>query len=189
MRKGTSRSLSAASAIPGTPLPDFQLTDQDNRPLTGRSFSGRVLVVTFIYTRCPLPDFCPLMVSHLERLRRQVNERGAGANLSLLGITLDPAYDAPAVLRAYGESVLKGSDRFDQWTLATGSAAQIQTLARFFGVDYRQESGLITHTLATAVVGKDGRVMRVLPSNSWLPDDLIRVVEQGIETPAEAPGE
>lgn len=186
MTRGTSRSL---SAVPGTPLPDFRLIDQNNQPLTGRSFAGRVLVVTFIYTRCPLPDFCPLMVSHLERLRRHVDDRGAGANVALLAITLDPAYDSPAVLRAYGESVLKGTDRFDQWTLATGSATQIEMLAKFFGVEYRQESGLVTHTLATGVIGKDGRLVRLLPSNSWSPADLIRVVEQGIETPPEAPGE
>ena len=88
--------------------------------MTLRDFAGRVLVVTFIYTRCPLPDFCPLMVRHLETVRRRANEEGIGSRLALLGVTLDPAFDTPAVLRAYGESVLKGADRFDQWTLATG---------------------------------------------------------------------
>ena len=122
--------------------------------------AGRVLVVTFLYTRCPLPDFCPLMVQHLEAVRRRANDAGMGGRLALLGVTLDPAFDTPAVLRAYGESVLKESNRFDQWTLATGTVAQVEDVARFFGIGYRAEGGLVTHTLTTAVIGGDGRVVR-----------------------------
>ena len=142
------------------------------------------MIVTFIYTRCPLPDFCPLMVKHLEAVRRRANEEGLGSRLALLGVTLDPAFDTPPVLRAYGESVLKAPDRFDQWTLATGTAAQVEDVARFFGVGYRAEGGFVTHTLTTAVVGHDGRVMRVFGSNSWRPDDVYDVVRRGIERAA-----
>jgi protein SCO1/2 len=124
------------------------------------------------------------MVRHLETLRRRTNEDGLGSRLALLGVTLDPAFDTPQVLRAYGESVLQGSNRFDQWTLATGTPAQIENVARFFGVGYRADSGLITHTLVTAVIGdggNDGRVMRVFESNSWRPDEVYDVVRRGIE--------
>ena len=119
-------------------MPDFQLLDQDGRSRTSGSFAGRVLIVTFIYTRCPLPDFCPLMIKHLESVRRRANEEGIGGRLALLGVTLDPAFDTPPVLRAYGESMLKGAGRFDQWTLAGGTAAQIEAVARFFGVGYQE---------------------------------------------------
>ena len=98
------------------------------------------------------------------------------AGIAFLGVTLDPAYDTPAVLHAYGQSVLKGTDRFTQWTLATGSPQQIEEAARFFGVDYRAEQGLVTHTLATAVIGPDGRIARMFASNSWLPGELFDVV-------------
>jgi protein SCO1 len=170
----------AGRASPGGIVPDLPLTGQDGRSITLRDFAGRVLVVTFIYTRCPLPDFCPLMVRHLEAVRRRAAHEGMAGSLALLGVTLDPAYDTPAVLKAYGESVLAGDDRFAVWTLATGSPAEIEAVARFFGVGYRAENGLVTHTLSTAVVGHDGRVVRLFPSNAWTPDGLFEAVRTGI---------
>jgi len=178
------RAPATTRAAPGALVPDLPLVDQGGAPVTVRSGAGRVRVVTFIYTRCPLPDYCPLMVSHLEALRRRVNEEGLGGRLSLLGVTLDPAIDTPAVLKAYGESVLKAPGRFEQWTLATGTAAQVQDVARFFGVEYRADGGVVTHTLATAVLSHDGRVMRLFASNSWRPDDLYYAVQRGIEQAA-----
>ena len=174
----------AGQAVPGTIVPPFELRDQDDRIVRMREFSGRVLVVTFIYTRCPLPDFCPLMVRNLETVRRRADADGIGTRLALLGVTLDPAFDTPAVLRAYGESVLKSASRFDHWTFATGTPARIEEVARFFGVTARAEGGLVTHTLSTAVVGHDGRIMRLFPSNSWRPDELYDVVRLGVERSA-----
>jgi protein SCO1/2 len=176
----------AGHAVPGTIIPPFELRDQNDRVVRMREFSGRVLVVTFIYTRCPLPDFCPLMVRNLEAVRLRADAEGTASRLALLGVTLDPAFDTPAVLQAYGESVLKTADRFDRWTLATGTPEQIEEVARFFGVTARAEGGLVTHTLSTVVIGHDGRIMRLFPSNSWRPDELYEVVRLGIErsTPA-----
>jgi protein SCO1/2 len=167
--------------IPGVLVPDLPLLDQDGRPTGLRAFAGRVLVVTFIYTRCPLPDFCPLMVKHLESVRRQLTEANLGGRVAMLGITLDPTFDTPDVLRTYGESVLKGSNRFDQWTLATGTPAQVEDVARFLGVAYRAEGGLVTHTLMTVVVSHDGRIIRMLESNSWRPEELYEVVRKAID--------
>jgi protein SCO1/2 len=173
-------------AVPGMIVPPFELRDQGDRPVTLQGFAGRVLVVAFIYTRCPLPDFCPLMVRNLEAIRRRADAEGIGSRLALLGVTLDPAFDTPGVLRAYGESVLKSANRFDRWTLATGTPAQVEEVAQFFGVIARAEGGLVTHTLSTAVVGHDGRIMRLFPSNSWRPDELYDVVRHGVERSAPA---
>jgi protein SCO1/2 len=171
-------------AMPGAVVPDFPLLDQNGGPISLGNAAGRVLLVTFIYTRCPLPDLCPLMIKHLEHVRQRVNEKGLGARLGLLGITLDPAFDTPAVLRTYGESVLKGPDPFGQWTLATGTAGQVDDVASYFGVASRADGGLVTHTLATAVVSHDGRVVRTFASNSWRPDDVFDVVRRSIERAA-----
>jgi protein SCO1 len=172
----------ATSLAPsGATVPDFGLVDQNGDPFTMRKFDGRVVVVTFIYTRCPLPDFCPLMVKHLEVVRQRAYERGHGADLALLGVTLDPAVDTPDVLRAYGVSRLKGPTPFNQWTLATGTSSQIDDVARFFGVAYRTEGGLVTHTLSTSVIGRDGRIIQTFASNSWRPDELFDVVQRGLE--------
>ena len=181
----TGKSMSdAGRAMPGVVVPDFQLLDQDGRSLTMKDFAGRVLIVTFIYSRCPLPDFCPLMVKNLESVRRRANDEGIGGRLALLGVTLDPAFDTPTVLRVYGQSVLKGANRFDQWTLASGTAAHVEDVARFFAVGYQSDDGLVTHTLSTVVVGHDGRIMRTFASNSWRPDELFDVVRRGVERAA-----
>jgi protein SCO1/2 len=182
-RRGSGQS-NAARAMPGAIVPELRLVDQDGETFTLRDLAGKAVVLTFIYTRCPLPDFCPLMVKHLESIRRRANEAGLGGRLALLGVTLDPAFDTPIVLRTYGESALKGADRFDQWTLATGSAEEIEAVAQFFGVGYRGENGLVTHTLTTAVVGHDGRVMRVFESNAWHPDELFDVARRVVERAA-----
>jgi protein SCO1/2 len=171
-------------AMPGAIVPDLPLVDENGAPMTLRGAAGRVLVVTFLYTRCPMPDLCPLMVTHLETVRRRANEEGLGSRVAFLGVTLDPVVDTPAVLHAYGQSALKASNRFDQWTLATGTAAQVEAVARFFGVGYRAEGGFVVHTLQTAVVGHDGRIMRMFGSNSWRPEELYDVVRGGIERAA-----
>ena len=177
--------VTASHAAPGVVVPAFPLVNQDGKSLTLRDFAGRVVVITFVYTRCPLPDFCPLMVKHLERVRREAREEQFGDRVALLGVSLDPEHDTPAVLRAYGESMLKEADRFDQWTLATGTAAQVEAVTQFFGVGARAEGGLVTHTLATAVIGHDSRIMRIFPSNSWRPDDLLAEVRRGVERAAD----
>ena len=170
-----------ARATPGAVVPDLPLVDQNGVPFTLRDGAARVRIITFIYTRCPLPDFCPLMLKNLEAVRRRADQEGLGSQLALVGVTLDPAFDTPAVLRAYGELMLKGSNRFDQWSLTTGTPAQIENVARFFGVGYRADGGLVTHTLTTAIVSHDGRVMRVFESNSWRPEEVYDVVRRGIE--------
>jgi protein SCO1/2 len=185
--RGRGQSI-AGRAMPGAIVPEFRLVDQDGETFMLRDLAGKAVVMTFIYTRCPLPDFCPLMVKHLEGVRRHANEAGIGDRVALLGVTLDPSFDTPAVLRTYGESVLKGRDRFDQWTLATGTADQIEAVAQFFGVGYRGENGLVTHTLTTAVVGHEGRVMRVFESNAWHPDELFDVARRVVERAAASTG-
>jgi protein SCO1/2 len=174
--------VSPTSLAPaGAAVPDFGLVDQNGEVFSLSRFGGRVVVVTFIYTRCPLPDFCPLMVKHLEAVRRRVNDERRGASLALVGITLEPAFDTPDVLRAYGESRLKGPTPFNQWTLATGTSEQIEDAARFFGVAYRVDGDVVTHTLSTSIVGHDGRIIQTLASNSWRPDELFDVVLSGLE--------
>lgn len=174
----SAREMVATDAVPGVIVPPFDLKDQGGAPLTLRQFRGRVLVVTFIYTRCPLPEFCPLMVSHLETVRRGLHDVGQAGRARFLGVTLDPTFDTPAVLRTYGDGMLSDEPRFSEWSLATGTDDSVREIARFFGVDYRAGGGTVVHGLATAVIGADGRVVRVWPSNSWTPADVLEVVQR-----------
>ena len=173
-------------AAPGVPVPAFPLIDQDGRARTLHDPAGRVQVLTFTYSRCPLPDFCPLMIRHLENVRQRAAREGIGDRLALIGVTLDPAFDTPAVLRTYGTSVLKDASRFERWTLATGPVEEIDAVARFFGVRSAGEGGTITHTLATAVITHDRRIMRLFASNSWHPDELFDAVRSAIQRAAGA---
>jgi len=96
----------------------------------------------------------------------------------LLGISIDPEYDTPEVLKAYGEKRISGPNPFAHWDLATGSVEDIRQIAAWFGLTYFRESGQITHSLVTAVIDKAGRLLKVFPANSWRPQDIVDVVQQ-----------
>jgi protein SCO1/2 len=161
----------------GDEVPDFQLTNQDGKPITLRTFRGQTVILTFIYTRCPFPDFCPLMMKNFNAVKSELARDPAVARqVHMLSISIDPDYDTPAVLRSYGEKMIRGKRPFENWDLATATPAQIGRMASWFGLTYSYESGQITHSLVTAVVGPNGRLVRVLPSNSWRPEELVATV-------------
>lgn len=167
----------AAAPVParrlreGDPVPPFALRDQLDRPLTQDDLQGRWTVLTFIFTRCPVPEFCPLMSQRFRTLQQQLAAAGsAGTPVQLLSITLDPEFDTPPILRAYGESY--GADPA-RWRLATGTKEQIMALTRAFAVHTEQSRGTLDHTLATALIGPDGRVRTIWRGNDWKPDEVL----------------
>jgi protein SCO1/2 len=197
--EGVSVSKGVTSTVPqgawtppaaGTPLPEVTLTDQDAKPLDWSRFHGQPLVLTFIYTRCPLPDYCPLMMQRFAALEKALAaaatagaSAGAGAGdpalagTRLLAISVDPAFDTPAVLRAFGQRYATGvgpDKRFTRWQLATGAPDNVKRLAGFFGLDYFEEDGQIMHALRTAIVDSHGGVYRVFEGNSWTVDEILR---------------
>lgn len=151
--------LLASPAVPalvavGEPLPDFTLTDQHGAPVTLSSLRGRVLAVTFVYSRCPLPDYCPRMMTNLREVRDRYRDR-LGRDLGLLTISFDPRHDTPQVLRKY--AAFYGAD-VPGWHLLTGSEEAIAKVCAAFGIEYWPDQGLITHTLQTAVIDREGRL-------------------------------
>jgi protein SCO1/2 len=181
-KKASGPILTTPPVLPGPPIgaevPDFQLRNQDDEAIRLRQFKGRAVILTFIYTRCPLPDFCPLMMKHFDAINRQVASRpDLAPHVHLLGVSVDPEYDTPAVLKAYGKAFVTGRDSFERLTLATGAPAEIRAMATYFGLTYSQDSAQIQHTLSTAIIGVDGRVVALLPSNSWRPSDALDAVE------------
>ncbi|HEX8178477.1 MAG TPA: SCO family protein [Pyrinomonadaceae bacterium] len=166
-----------AEPQPGAPVPDFALTNQDGQPINLQHYHGRALVVTFIYTRCPLPDFCTRMSTNFAALNRAIQ---ADAELQpfahLLSITLDPAFDTPKVLRSYGAAHTENfaQEKFEHWELATGRPEEIKQLAQFFGLTYMQESDQIIHSLRTALVSPEGKLVKVYRGNEWQPADVLR---------------
>lgn len=169
----------STAAVMGTEVPDFLLHDQDDRPIHLHQFRGEILMLTFIYTRCPFPDFCPLMMKNFKEVKRALDaDPEVSRQARYLSISLDPAYDTPAVLRAYGTRFIPGDDRFARWTLATAAPAQIRPMATYFGVSYRKDGEQISHSLSTAIIGADGKLVSLMGDNAWRPGDAVTTLRQ-----------
>ncbi|HEX8146043.1 MAG TPA: SCO family protein [Pyrinomonadaceae bacterium] len=157
---------------PGAEVPDVKLVNQDGRPLSTKQFRGRALVVTFVYTRCPLPDYCPLMSANFARLNSAITEdAGLRKRAHLLSVTLDPEYDSPPVLKAYGSTYAGG--KFDNWDFVTGEPGEVRRLAEFFGLTYKAEGDQVIHSLRTAVVTPDGKLLKIYRGNEWKPEEVL----------------
>jgi protein SCO1/2 len=165
-------------ADPGTPLPDVALIDQDAKPFRLARYRGHLLLVNFSFTRCPLPEYCPLSMSQLAKVEQESAKTPAlKQSLRLLTVTLDPSYDTPAILKTYGEKSVTGDGparRFSRWSMATGETADIRKLAGFFGLDFYHESDRIIHSLRTGIIDPDGKVFKVFEGNEWTVEDMMR---------------
>jgi protein SCO1/2 len=167
----------AVALAAGDPVPDFTLTDQTNHPVTFSAFAGKVVALNFVYTRCPLPDYCFRLSNNFGQLRRRF---GANRDLILLTITFDPVNDQPDVLARYAQ-IWKADPQF--WHFLTGPTAQIQRLCALFGVGYWPDEGLYTHALHTAVIDRQGRLAANLEGNRFTAQQLADLVETVLKRP------
>lgn len=138
----------------GSAVPDFELIDQAGGRVSLASLKGKVVAVNFIYTRCPLPDYCPRMVANFRAIRERFKDR-IGGDLVLLTVTFDPKYDTPETLAKYAAGERAGGPG---WHFLTGDPLRIERVCAAFGIQYWPEEGLITHTLETAVIDRDGKL-------------------------------
>jgi protein SCO1/2 len=164
---------------PGDTVPDEQLIDQDGRRVRLSAWRGKALAVTFIYTRCPLPDFCPLMDRRFAAVQKKV---AADAELRdgvhLVSVTFDPTHDTPDVLKPHAASV--GADPA-VWSFLTGPPEAIAKVSERFGVSAIQESDAIqsiTHNLRTAVIDPRGRLVAIYTGRDWTPDQLVEALRE-----------
>ena len=161
-----------AEPQPGAPVPDVRLVNQDGKPVRTGQFKGRALLVTFVYTRCPMPDQCPLMSANFAQINGALeNDPDLRKRAHLLSVTLDPEYDRPEVLRSYGAAYAGG--KFDDWDFATGDPAEVRRLAEFFGLMYGREDGQLIHSLRTGIVTPDGKLYKIYRGNEWKPDEVL----------------
>jgi protein SCO1/2 len=164
---------SARTSI-GKEVPDLPLVNQDGKRIHLHQYRGKALLLTFIYTRCPLPNYCPLMSKNFAQILEQTQgDPKLSASTHLLSISIDPEYDKPAVLRAYGAACAGNPHAFEHWEFASGSPEQVRKVAEFFGLKYWTEGGQIVHALVTALVGPDGKVVKVYRGNDWQPAEVV----------------
>lgn len=163
---------------PGDDVPDIALTDQDGRAFRLSEWRGKTIALTFIFTRCPFPNYCPLMTRRFVEAQEVLWKRRAEwlqqDRVRFLTLSFDPEYDTPAVLKAYGE---RWNADFRHWTFATSPAIEMARFGASFGLSFWAEGGTITHNLATAVIRPDGKLQAVLRGNEWTALDLVREIE------------
>lgn len=161
------------AVVVGRPLTDVPLVNQDGETVRLTDFKGRAFAMTFIFTRCPLPDYCPRMTRNFKAVREILAAReDLAAKWHLMSVSFDPENDTPAALRSYGAYQ---QARFDQWGFYVGNAADIRRLASPLGLAYETPAGggPIAHNLRTLVVGPDGRVARIWSGNEWTAQEVV----------------
>ena len=171
----TGQTLDKAKQLlqPGDTIPDGDFVDQSGRKVTLSAFRGSTVVLTFIYTRCPLPTFCPLMDRNFVSIQEHMRADRALNHVHLVTVSFDPTRDTPAVLRAHAKEL---DANLAVWTFLTGKEKAVDDFAGKFGVfvvrnpnDQRD----ITHNLRTAVIGPDGVVKKIYTGNEWTPEDIL----------------
>jgi protein SCO1/2 len=186
--------LTPTTIVPGEPKPgdqitDFTLVNQDGKPIRLSQYKGRGVALTFVYTRCPQPDQCTLMSTNFAAIEQELQQsKDVYAKTHLLSITFDPEYDTPKVMRSYGASHSgRYSDEvFKHWEFATGTAEQVKAIAEYFGVRSFKDSATgkeeLIHSLRTAVIDPQGRLVKLYRGNEWKPADIAADLKSLVQT-------
>jgi protein SCO1 len=160
----------------GQAVPDIPLVDQLRRPLALSALRGRVVALNFIYTGCALPQFCFRVANQFGVLQRRFEDR-LGSDLVLLTVTFDPARDQPEVLAEYAK---QWNADAETWRFLSGTAANIRRMTGLFGVDFFPDEGLMNHTVRTAVIGRDGRLIANIEGNQHTAAQLGDLVQSAL---------
>jgi protein SCO1/2 len=158
---------------PGEAVPDAPFVDQDGKQRRFSSFKGAPVALTFIYTKCPIPDFCPLMDRNFAAVQTLLKDDPALANAHLVSVSFDPVNDTPAVLKQHAAGLKADPAR---WTFLTGDRDAIDQFAARFGVGVDRaldDPANITHRLRTAIVDADGKLFKVYTGNEWKPSQVV----------------
>jgi len=163
----------------GETMPDFSFVNQEGRRVRLSDYRGKVVAMTFIYTRCPLPDFCIRMSDHFARVQKSLSaDRTLAEKWHLMTISFDPKFDTPPVLKNYGKVYTKD---LSTWDFVTDSMKTILDIADGLElVTEDDEGGLIAHNLRTAVIDKKGALVEVFRGNEWTPQQLKQAMADAI---------
>lgn len=157
----------------GESVPNVALVDQEGSKRDFSSFKGVPVLMTFIYTQCPMPAFCPLMDRHFKTIQEKIAADPALQKVQLVSVSFDPITDTPPVLKAHAAKL--GADP-KRWTFVTGDRDEIDKFAMRFGVSVARDMKNpidITHNLRTAIVDAKGTLVKAYTGNDWQPDQVI----------------
>ena len=171
-----------AAAKEGDEVPNFTLQNQDGKQIQLNDYRGKALLLTFIYTRCPLPEYCTLMSNNFALVDRQLQQTPDVYNKThLLSVSIDPSYDTAQVLRSYGAAHTERyqEETFAHWEFASGG--QVTQMAEFFGLTFIAEKDQIIHGLKTVIVKPDGKVAKVYTGNEWKPEEVVSELKRALD--------
>jgi len=155
----------------GDPLPEYHFTNELGQAVSTTQFKGDAVAITFIFTRCPLPNFCPKMSTNFEQTQKLMLANTAGVtNWHLLTLSFDPVFDTPTVLKSYAARFAAEPAR---WNFLTGDIKDITAISTQFGQLFWQDEGALNHNLRTAVIDATGKVQKLFQGNSWTPEELV----------------
>jgi protein SCO1/2 len=164
----------AASTVPPRhwhPLLDYAFTNELGQPVRLGEFRGQVLAMTFFFSRCPIPDYCPRLMKNFEEASKKLRDMpGAPTNYHFLSVTFDPEFDTPARLKAYA----KGYE-YDpsHWSFLTGPADKLGELARLSDMKYQRDGAFFNHEMRTLIIDGDGKLRMVFPIGGNLSGSIV----------------
>jgi protein SCO1/2 len=172
-------SIAPRMLTPGEHVPDLPMVNQDGKTIHLSNFTGKAVLVTFLYTRCPSPSFCPRLTSQFARIQQELKKSPADYNNThLITISFDPKYDRPPVMRKYGLAYLDGdATGFSHWDFASTSEMDLGRLAQAFGLQYEQQDNRIAHNMSIVLIAPDGTVANFW-STTWTTPELLEALQQ-----------
>ena len=186
VRKQSPIADAPAQAKEGDEVPNYKLVNQDAKPISIKDYRGKTLLLTFIYTRCPDPEYCTLMSNNFAQIDRQLGQDAElYAKTHLLSISIDPEYDEPKVLRSYGAAHTERyqNETFAHWEFATGTKDQVKEIAQYFGLQYYPKNDQIIHALRTVIINPEGKVAKIYTGNEWKPEEVVEDKKSAAITP------
>ena len=174
---------SVVVAKEGDEVPNFTLRNQDNREIRINNYRGKALLLTFIYTRCPVPDYCTLMSNNFAQVDRDLGQDAeVYAKTHLLSVSIDPDYDTAKVLRSYGAAHTGRyeNETFAHWEFAAGTKDQVKDIAQYFGLNYYPDKDQIIHGLRTVIIAPDGKVAKIFSGNEWKPEEAVDALKKSL---------
>lgn len=164
----------------GNQLPDGDFVTEDGKTVHFSDFRGKVLAFTFFFTRCPLPDYCPLMNRNFDKTREiLISSPGTPGNWQLLSLSFDGGFDQPKVLSTYAKNYR--GDNPDHWIFGTASNQTLASVGAPLGLMIMRQGGSTAHNLRTVVLDTQGHIYQQFNDNQWTPQQLAETIKEALE--------
>jgi len=166
--------------FPGEVIPDMELVNQDGKKIRLSDFRGKTVLLTFIYTRCPMPTFCPRLSSLFAAVEKELaKDSKEYARTRLISVSIDPKFDTPSVLRGYGLAYLGGDEKkFEHWSFVVPTPENLKKLAEALALIYEEEDNQIAHSMSTVLIGPDGQLIKEWNVSDWSAAEAVAAMRQ-----------